>query len=230
MKTLFLIPARAGSKRLPGKNIKLLGGKPLVSHSISFALDNLMKGDELCISTDDRNVYSIATKTHKKPPFLRPEHLASDDASTYDVIMHALEYNKDLNLFFDRVLLLQPTSPFRIKSDIDEIFSKYDQETEMVVSVRNSKENLFTTLFEENEKGYITNLMKKYNTKKKVVSKVYELNGSMYLIRVDALKGKNLSQFTKIKKVVMPDERSVDIDTPEDWKLAELYCIYNNSK
>ena len=147
MRILYLIPSRKGSKSLPGKNTKLLGDKPLILYSIDFALNNMSSDDELCITTNDFEVFEIAKSKGVRIPFIRPEELASDNASTYDVIVHAINYYTGLNKNFDAILLLQPTSPFRSKGDFEQLINSYDENTDMVVSVKIAKENPYFTLF-----------------------------------------------------------------------------------
>lgn len=223
MKILYLIPARAGSKGLPGKNVKLLGGKPLIVHTINFVLQNIKPEDELCISTNDDNVLTIAANLGIYVPFKRPEELSSDTANSYDVIIHALKYYESNNKFFDFLMLLQPTSPFRIQQDFDNVIQSSNDEIEMVVSVKKIKDNPYFNLFEENEYGFLDKSKKSNFQRRQDTPDVFAFNGSMYLMKVSALKEKTLSEFKKIKKVIMPEERSVDIDTMADWVLAEFY-------
>lgn len=224
MKTLFLIPARSGSKGLPGKNTKILGNKPLIVHTIDFALQNIdKKNDILCISTDDDDVTKIAFDLGIELPFKRPKELATDEATTYDVIIHALKYYESQNIFFDNVLLLQPTSPFRLQEDFNNLVSTYDDDCDMVVSVKKSKENPYFTLFEENALGFLNKSKKGNFQRRQDCPDVFAYNGSMYLMKTDSLKNSVIANFKKIKKVLMPDERSVDIDTIADWILTEYY-------
>lgn len=223
MKILYLIPARAGSKGLPGKNVKILGDKPLIVHSIDFALKNIKEEDELCISSNDEEVLDIAKSLRIDVPFVRPGELASDTANSYDVIMHAIKCYEDNNKCFDLVLLLQPTSPFRSQEDFDTLIQSYDDEVEMVVSVKKAKENPYFTLFEENESGFLDKSKKGDFQRRQDCPDVFAFNGSMYLLKVSALKNRSINEFKKIKKIVMPEERSIDIDTMADWILAEFY-------
>ncbi|MEN2400314.1 acylneuraminate cytidylyltransferase family protein [Flavobacterium sp. MC2016-06] len=223
MRILYLIPARSGSKGLPGKNVKLLGNKPLVTYSIDFALQNMKEDDELCISTNDQDVIKIANDLGIDLPFVRPDELAADASSSYDVIMHALKHYEENRKNFDFVLLLQPTSPFRNNEDIENLFLNYSDDTEMVVTVKNSKENPYFTLFEENEFGFLDKSKIGDFQRRQDCPEVFAFNGSMYLFKVSALLEKKISEFKKIKKVVMPEERSIDIDTIADWTLAEFY-------
>ena len=220
MRTLYIIPARAGSKGLPGKNTKILGGKPLVEYSIDFALANIQTEDELCISTNDQEVIKIAESKGVTVPFIRPDELSNDTATSYEVVMHAIDYYENQNIIFDRALLLQPTSPFREREDIFNLFHAFEKGIEMVVSVSLAKENPYFTLFEE-KNGLLEKCKKGSFTRRQDCPDVYSLNGSMYLIDVQALKIKNLSDFSKIRKIIMPTERSIDIDSELDWKMAE---------
>ena len=222
MRILYLIPARSGSKGLPGKNTKILGNKPLISYSIDFALQNLKNGDELCISTDDENVIDIAIKKGINIPFKRPLELATDTSTTYDVLIHALNHYLILGKRFDALLLLQPTSPFRTENDLKSMLSLYDNNLDMVVSVKIAKENPYFTLFEENN-GYIVKSKNKNFDRRQDCPEIYAFNGSIYLININSLMNFKINEFTKIRKFVMPEERSIDIDSLADWALAEFY-------
>lgn len=223
MRTLYLIPARAGSKGLPGKNTKLLMGKPLIAYSIEFALKEAGPEDKICISTDDTNVAAIAADYGVELPFTRPVELASDTASSQDVIMHALNYYSSKGEEFDAVLLLQPTSPFRNSDDLKNIVKEFDGNCDMAVSVKISKDNPYFNMFEEDENSFLSKSKKGNFTRRQDCPEVYCMNGSLYLIRVSALKQGKMSEFKRIRKMLMPDERSVDIDNARDWQIAELF-------
>ncbi len=225
MRKLILIPARAGSKGLPGKNVKELNGKPLISYSIEFALEIVDSNDVICISTNDKEILEIAKKYEISIPFIRPEFLSTDSASTYEVIIHALEfYGVDK---FDQVLLLQPTSPFRRREDYLKMESLFKEDIDMVVTVKKSKENPYFNLFEENSEGILVKSKNSDFTRRQDCPSVYAINGSMYLLNVNSLLIKNIQEFSKILKVELPEELSVDIDTVYDWVLAE-YIIHKN--
>jgi N-acylneuraminate cytidylyltransferase len=223
MKILYLIPARKGSKGLPDKNVKVLGNKPLIAYTIDFALKNIKEGDELCISTNDDKVLEIVTDLGINVPFRRPAELATDEANSYDVIMHALKHYENIEKFFDVVLLLQPTSPLRSQDDFDNLIKEYSDSIDMIVSVKMVKDNPYFNLFEEDNLGFLEKSKKGNFQRRQDVPSVFAFNGSMYLMNVDSLKKMAIGNFKKIRKVVMPDERSVDIDTFADWILAEFY-------
>ncbi|MDB4012732.1 acylneuraminate cytidylyltransferase family protein [Cyclobacteriaceae bacterium] len=223
MRILYLIPARKGSKGLPGKNIKILGNKPLIEYSIDFALENISEGDELCISTNDEKVIGVAKGKGISIPFIRPEELSNDTASSYDVILHALNFYEEVNIIFDTVLLLQPTSPFRNRVDFNNLICEFDDDIDMVVSVKIAKENPYFTLFEENREGYLKKSKAGVFERRQDCPAVYAFNGSMYLINAKSIRQMMFSEFKNIKKIIMPEERCVDIDTLADWALAEFY-------
>jgi CMP-N,N'-diacetyllegionaminic acid synthase len=229
MRILYLIPARKGSKGLPGKNTKLLGDKPLIEYSIDFALNNVKKDDALCISTNDATVIAIAESKGITIPFIRPEELANDSASSHDVIIHAINQYEKLNQTFDAVLLLQPTSPFRIQDDFTNLIKEYSVDTDMVVSVKLAKENPYFTLFEQNSEGFLIKSKEGNFERRQDCPEVYAFNGSMYLINIASIKKARISELKNIKKIIMPEERSVDIDTLADWTLAEFYLKNENS-
>lgn len=225
MKKLIIIPARSGSKGLPGKNTKLLNGIPLIEYSIEFA-KKIAKGEDIiCISTNDRNVIDIADKLNIKVPFVRPEELSNDTASTQDVILHAINFYKEIN--FDFVLLLQPTSPLRKLEDYLELERNFNKNTDLVVTVKESKENPYFSLYEEDDKGNLVKSKASNFTRRQDCPAVYAFNGSMYLFNINSILQKKISDFTKIKKVVVSQDYSIDIDTMEDWVLAE-YIIKKN--
>jgi N-acylneuraminate cytidylyltransferase len=229
MRILYLIPARKGSKGLPGKNTKLLGNKPLIEYSIDFALNNLKIQDELCISTNDDVVIEIAKSKGISIPFIRPEELANDNASSHDVIIHAINHYDQFDKTFDAVLLLQPTSPFRIQDDFNNLIKEFSVYTDMVVSVKLAKENPYFTLFEQNGEGFLNKSKLGHFERRQDCPEVYAFNGSMYLINIESIKKSKIAEFKKIKKAIMPEERSVDIDTLADWTLAEFYLKNENS-
>ena len=114
MKILAIIPARGGSKGVPGKNIKLLGDKPLIAHSILQALESKLITKTI-VSTDYQEIANVALHYNANVPFIRPQQLANDTASSIDVVMHAIAFLENNGEFFDAVCLLQPTAPFREK-------------------------------------------------------------------------------------------------------------------
>ena len=152
--TLFIIPARGGSKGLPRKNILPLGGKPLICHSIDAAR-GLSDDRHICVSTDDAEIKKVVEDYGLPLPFVRPAELATDTAGSREVLLHALDfYQHTLGRSYTRICLLQPTSPLRKARHIEEAMQLWQDDLDMVVSVRESKANPYFNLFEE-EEGYL---------------------------------------------------------------------------
>ena len=227
MRTLVVIPARSGSEGLPNKNIKLLNGKPLIHYSIEVA-QQIFSNEDICISTDSDEYIKIAQQRGLNVPFVRPENLSTDKATTQDVLLHSLDFYEKKGVFYDYILLLQPTSPFREKKHLEDILMANIEESDMIVSVKETDSNPYYVLLEENEEGYLKKLMKGGFTRRQDCPKVYEYNGSIYLIRVSSLKEKLISSFTKIKKYEMHSKYSLDIDSEIDFKLAEILLDYES--
>lgn len=220
MKTLIVIPARGGSKGIPGKNIKLLNGKPLISYTIDAAR-SVFDDDDICVSTDSQNIIETVEQLGLKVPFVRPDELSTDYASSESVIRQALSYYQNIGVNYEYVILLQPTSPFRTGKHISEALQLINSNVDMVVSVKETAANPYYVLFEENKKNYLKKSKVGSFTRRQDCPKVYELNGAIYIINVDTLKRKNMADFDRLIKYLMKDIESIDIDTPLDWVIAE---------
>ena len=223
MKILFLIPARGGSKGLPGKNIKNLNGKALINYSIDFA--RAFTSDEnICLSTDSEEIIECAFKNNLNVPFTRPASLSTDTSSSNDVILHTLNYYESIGLYFDLLVLLQPTTPFRKKEDLKNMISQWDNNLDLMVSVQESHDSPYFNIFEENSKNFLIKSKASNFIRRQDAPKVYAYNGSLYLYNVKSLKNKSIK---KIKKYIMKDPiYSIDIDNHFDWLVAET--VINN--
>ncbi len=228
---LFLIPARGGSKGLPEKNIKIINNKPLIIHALDFANNCKQNDDIIFLSTNDLKIKEIAENFGYEVPFLRPESLSTDESSTIDVVRHVINEFSLKNCYFEKIILLQPTTPFRNLTHFIEMMNLFDNDTDMVVSVLKSKQNPYFNLFEENNDGYLE-LSKKSNfIRRQDCPNVFQYNGSIYIINAKSLNEyKEFSNFSKIKKYEMPDEYSIDIDTEIDFKLAEYIFELHHGK
>lgn len=221
MKPLIVIPARGGSKGLPGKNIKKLNGKPLIHYTIESAR-KIFRDDQIYVSTDDVEIKKVAERTGLKIPELRPDHLATDHASSEDVLLYCLERSIVNGYEPDTIILLQVTSPFRNEHHIQEAINIYDYECDMVVSVKNTEVNPYYILMEEDEYGWLKKSKTGQFDTRQDCPDVYELNGAIYVIRVESLMQHPISQFKKIRKYMMKREYSIDIDNQLDWDIAEM--------
>jgi N-acylneuraminate cytidylyltransferase len=161
-------------------------------------------------------------------PFLRPSELATDTSGSYEVLLHALDfYKKNKNYIPDTLILLQATSPFRTGKHIKEALTAYDASCEMLVSVKETKSNPYFTLREEDEKGWLFKSKEGNFTRRQDCPKVYEINGAIYVIDVKVLLKNSLGEFKKVRKYVMDEVNSHDIDTMMDWTLAEVLTKKN---
>jgi CMP-N,N'-diacetyllegionaminic acid synthase len=217
---LFLITARGGSKGIPFKNIKIFNGKPLICHSIDVARQ--MAGDDrICVSSDDSAIISTVEAYGLRVPFVRPAELSGDTAGSYEVIRHALRFYEERGSSFDAVVLLQPTSPFRKKQHLKEAVALFDESVDMVVSVKQSEANPYYNLFEE-VSGSLQLSKKSESVRRQDAPPVYQFNGSIYVINVNALKNyKSFNEFKSVKKYLMDEVHSMDLDKPLDWVIAE---------
>ncbi len=222
MKYLVVIPARGGSKGIPHKNIKPLGGKPLIYYSIDIARQ-FTTDENICVTTDDAEIISVVEQHGLKVPFVRPAELATDTCGSSEVIQHAYQFFADKGVKYEAIVLLQPTSPFRRVEFIREAVALYDDSIDMVTSVRPASCNPYYDGFEENKDGLLQ-ISKGDGTiaRRQEAPKVWQQNGSIYVINPKSLIEKGMGGFTKIKKYAMPETYSVDLDTMLDWKMAEL--------
>ncbi|MBR5824712.1 MAG: acylneuraminate cytidylyltransferase family protein [Paludibacteraceae bacterium] len=216
--TLFVIPARGGSKGLPGKNIKGLCGKPLIAYSVDVARE-FVDDKHICVSTDSEEIKQVVESYGLSVPFLRPNYLATDTASTNDVLVHVVNFFKEQGCEYKKLVLLQPTSPLRTSQDVQGAMNLYRDDIDMVVSVM--KSHAPAVLCSENEEGFVELVYNKNAAGRQQLQDMYEFNGAVYVINVKALLDKGLSKFTKRVKYVMSKEHSVDIDDVYDFYQVE---------
>lgn len=216
--TLFVITARGGSKGLPGKNIKLLCGKPLIAYSIDVA--RAFTDDEnICVSTDSEEIKQVVETYGLKVPFLRPDELATDSATSNDVLVHAVQFYQQQGRHYKRLCLLQPTSPLRTKEDVEGALSLYREDIDMVVSV--TKSHAPAVLCQENAEGFVDLTFNRQGLGRQQLADMYEYNGAVYVLSVASLLEKGMNGFTRRLKYVMSKEHSVDIDDLIDFQLVE---------
>lgn len=228
MKILVIIPARGGSKGIPHKNIKPLNGKPLIHYTIDEARE-IVGDDDICVSTDAPEIIKCVEDYGLKVPFVRPEELATDTAGTYEVLLHALSFYEIQGRHYDVVLLLQNTSPFRKAEQIKEALALYNDNVDMVVSVKECAANPYYCVFEEGNNGYLHVCKGDGNIfRRQDAPKVYEYNGAIYIMNAEKLKTTHMHKMQKRVKYVMDDLSSFDLDTMWDWQMAE--SIINQKK
>ena len=190
MRILAIIPVRGGSKGIPGKNIKLLGGKPLLAYTSELALQSKYL-TEVIVSTEDEPIGEVAKSLGVQVPFMRPMALAQDDTPTIDVLIHALEWYKNQTIFFDAVCLLQVTSPIRTLEFLDKAIEKFmASDCDSLVSVQKvpHEYNPHWT-FEVNEEGNlkIATGEAEIIPRRQELPTAYHRDGSIYITKTDVL-------------------------------------------
>ncbi len=231
MKFLCIIPARGGSKGIPRKNIKELRGKPLIGYTIDVAR-SIFRDVDICVTTDDSSIIDIVeNQFNLHVPFVRPFYLATDTSGSYEVLLHAIEYYETRGFFYDAIVLLQPTSPFRTSRHVKDAMALYSNSVDMVVSVVESDVNPYYNLFEEDNNGFL-HLSKGEGdvVRRQDAPRVYEYNGAVYVINIQSLKKEILSKFKRKIKYVMDKESSLDLDTMYDWNIAEMILQQKNKR
>jgi N-acylneuraminate cytidylyltransferase len=233
LKILALIPARAGSKRLPGKNIRLLGGKPLITWSIDVA-KNIPEICDILVSTDDQITAEIAIEAGALVPWLRPAELATDTASSVEVALHALDWYEYEKGKIDGLLLLQPTSPFRTKESILNAISLFiNRSMGMVLAVSHASVHPMWML--KMQEDQMVPLMPNHGFRKRSqdLPPVFFINGSLYLISPSDLRRNRSFVGHKINPLTIDSEKEIiDIDTEWDFTLCDLILNWEmkNSK
>jgi CMP-N,N'-diacetyllegionaminic acid synthase len=218
MTLLALIPARGGSKGVPRKNIRPFCGKPLLQWAIDSALV-AASVDQVVVSTDDPEIAEVAKAGGAEVPFLRPAELASDTAPGIAPVLHALEQLPQVS----DVLLLQPTSPLRTSADIEAIVALRQRSgRESAVSLTPSAKHPAWMYSLSQDDRLESLILFDEAPCRQLLPPAYLLNGALYLASRDFLLREQSFIGDDTVGYVMPAERSVDIDTPLDWKWAEL--------
>jgi CMP-N,N'-diacetyllegionaminic acid synthase len=213
-----LIPARGGSKGIPRKNIKLIGGKPLIVWTIEAALRSSLLS-AVVVSTDDLEIADVARRAGAQVPFMRPAELAQDQTPGLDPVLHALNKLPQ----FDSVLLLQPTSPLRTTADIDACLQlALLHNAPSVVSVSETDTHPYWTYRVTEDQALRRFVDAEPIARRQDLPQAFALNGALYFADANWLRSSGTFVGPETLAYVMAKERSVDLDTPLDWKLAEL--------
>lgn len=222
MSNLAIIPARSGSKGIKDKNIRDLCGKQLMAHTIEAALFSDCF-DEVMVSTDSDRYSEITRKYGANVPFLRNSETATDKASTWDMAEEVLENYSRTGRQFDSFCILQPTSPLRTASDVREAYRIYDSQANFaVVSVCEAEHSpLWCGHLPENLE--LVNFIDKESTKQRQAgNKFYRLNGAIYIVNTERFYHDRFLYQKGSFAYIMPQNRSVDIDTEIGFKLAKI--------
>lgn len=224
---IAMIPARGGSKRIPGKNIKLFYGKPIIAYSIEAALASGCF-DEVIVSTDDQEIAEVAKKYGAKIPFLRPDNIADDFATTNDVIKHAIQWYQEKGNIVEQLCCIYATAPFITSADILKGYELLTEECDFVFSAGEFSFPIQRAIKIADDRSVNMFEPEHELTRSQDLEPSFHDAGQFYWGQAQSfLDGKGFFS-SRSKAVILPKERVQDIDTPSDWAFAEkLYKISN---
>lgn len=223
-KILWVVTARAGSKSIPDKNIKSLGGIPLLAYRVKSALTIAGKGD-VWISTDSKHYAEIAASFGAVVPFIRPSELATDTARSADVVLHAMNWAESSGKRYEAICLLEPTSPFVKYSQLTEAVNNLFVEKDAcsIVAVREARPS---TYYIQQEDKYLSivasniqsgGILRRQDLKKEITP-----SGGFYISKWDAFKQDESFYTDRTLSFLLPDINGLEIDEPLDWLWAEF--------
>lgn len=221
LKILAIIPARGGSKGVPRKNIRLLSGKPLIVYSIEAALESKYI-DKVAVSTEDEEIAEIS-KDYDTEIIERPEELARDNTASLPVFKHVISFlENNKNYKPDIIVVLQPTSPLRRVSDINKCIEELiDEKCDSVITLK-KVEHPPQWMVQIDKHGKVQNFLKLNSiNRRQDAANVYIPNGAVYVTWRDVIMKHNTIRGADTRAVIMPQERSIDIDTELDFLIAE---------
>jgi CMP-N,N'-diacetyllegionaminic acid synthase len=224
MRVLGLIPARGGSKGVPGKNTKMLGGRPLIEYTAEAALSS-KRLSRVILSTEDEAIAEAGRKAGVDVPFRRPAELANDSAPMLPVIQHAVRTLEEQGDRFDAICLLQPTNPFRRSEQIDACVDLLEERNaDAVVAVlRVPTEYNPHWVYEPDAEGWlhVSTGEAAPIPRRQELPPAFHREGSIYVTRRNVVMERNSLYGRKLLGYSLPADRSVNIDTVEDWEQAE---------
>jgi CMP-N,N'-diacetyllegionaminic acid synthase len=222
MSAIAIIPARSGSKGLPDKNIRLLNGIPLMAYTIQAAKESGCFS-EIHVSTDSPQYAQIASDFGAQTPFLRSMDTSSDTASSWDVVKEVLQEYEKRGKTFDKVMLLQPTSPLRNSNDIKECFNMMDSvSANSIISVCEMDHSpLWSNTLHQNHSMDSFLNSEIISTPRQALQTYYRINGAIYLLKVKYFKEFGNVYHHGSYAYLMERSRSIDIDKEIDFVIAE---------
>ncbi|MBV6510863.1 MAG: N-acylneuraminate cytidylyltransferase [Ignavibacteriaceae bacterium] len=231
MKVLGVIPARSGSKGVPGKNIKKLGGIPLIQYTINSALSSKLL-TKIVVSTDSEEIAEVCKNAGLTVPFLRPTYLAGDDIKTVDVVKHVLKYYLELGEEYDSVCLLQPTYPFRKHGLIDECIKEfYEKQDDSFVTVLEVPHQFHPAWILQQSEDHLSPVLgwEEFTKRRQKLSPAYYRDGAVYISSVKGIFQFDRLVFGKIGLLLNDRDFYINIDTELDWEYAnKLVRVWNN--
>lgn len=213
--TFVLIPARKGSKGVPGKNSKpFANGISLTERAIQTALE-VIPAKSVVLSTDDEALFPL-TEKYGIQLIQRAENLANDTVGMLEVMLDAVDKQNNQPEY---LLLLQPTSPFRTSEHLKKAFVLFKENDQALVAVNEPAGNPFYTLFEEKD-GFISKWAKNNVVRRQDLAPMYDVNGLLYIFEIESLKKQSWIEFDRIRPLVVSKWEAIDIDHQEDWDFA----------
>ncbi|WP_236232722.1 acylneuraminate cytidylyltransferase family protein [Pseudomonas tohonis] len=220
-RTLAVIPARAGSKRVPGKNTRIFAGKPLLQWTLEFAC-SYHGFDEVLLSTDCEDCAAIASVCGKPVPWMRPSELAGDETGTVDVVLHALSEYQARGQCFDRVAVLQPTTPFRRADRWNEAYRLLELGVIAVVGASVAERHPYWSYWLDSMGAMSPCFPGKSTLRSQDLPAAATINGALYWIDTSVLRQARSLTPEGVHAVLLDDAlESIDIDTEVDWVHAE---------
>ncbi len=230
MKYIALICARANSKGVPRKNIKYLGGIPLIAWSIKTAksIDCISK---VIVSTDSLEIAKIAVEFGAEAPFIRPSELAEDDSSEWLVWRHALDYIESTNQRIDGLIVIPPTAPLRSAQDVINCIEEFQKgDIDIVITVSNSSRSPYYNMIKKNHQGFASLVIppEKNISRRQDVPEVFDMTTVAYIVKPKFVRESSGIFDGRVRSVNIPPERAIDIDTMLDFEIAEF--LHSKSK
>jgi len=226
---IAIIPARGGSKGLPNKNIRKICGKPLIAWTINEAI-KARQISKIIVSTDSKQIADIALNYGAEVPFLRPSYLAKDSSLAVDNYIYTLDRLKNEQaLDINEFAVLQPTSPLRISDDIDNAVKMFlEKEADSVISYTEEVHPIFWHKKIRQDMSF-EDIFDNQLLNRQDYTKTYFPNGAIFVFKTDLIQKKKYYS-EKSYAYIMPRDRSIDIDTIEDFEYAEfLFCKQNKT-
>ena len=228
MKYIVLICARGGSKGLPGKNVKPLNEIPLIGWSINIAkqIDRISR---IIVSTDSEEIAKVALEYGAEVPFMRPKELAQDDSPEWIVWKHAIKHVESYgNEDIDAIIVLPVTAPLRSVKDVNSCIDLFEEsEVDSVITVSEASRSPYFNMIVNNDSGYASLVISPENqiTRRQDAPEVFDMTTVAYVVNTNVVKQSNSIFEGKVKSIIIPQERSIDIDTLLDFKIAECLVL-----
>ena len=230
MKYIALICARSNSKGVPGKNIKFLGGMPLIAWSIKTA-KSIECISKVIVSTDSLEIAKIASEFGAEVPFIRPAELAEDDSPEWLVWRHAIDYIESTNQKIDGLIVIPPTAPLRSSQDVISCIKQFEKgDVDTIITVCNASRSPYFNMIKKNHEGLASLVITPENniSRRQDSPEVFDMTTVAYIIRPKFLKENNGIFDGRVKSVDVPPERAIDIDTILDFEIAEFLHLNQN--